>query len=288
MHNNTNSQTNTNLYLEGSSALEMCYDTSFDSASCKKGDIVWVHKGSSENYGSEMASNRPAVVIHNHGGEKVTVVYLTKAQHQLRNDIRAVRILSHENYGVARCDKIQTVDISRIGLYDSKTSLSGVEMAYIIRSIIRYLQKNKNYDELRQDKEQTINRFLERGHAYVIRSGEGEATGMELSHNRPGLIISNTALPDSENVLKDTKTISVSYGITQEEFDEVEDPDLYISMQIFDIESGKMIKYYFNCYELYEVDVKRIDYGNCENYLGKLEDSQLKRLNCIISKLANY
>lgn len=277
--------TTTNLYNQGSSALDISYNDVFDAASCDPGQIVWVHKGQSENYGKEIESNRPAVVLYNHGGKKLTVAYLTSSKQQLKNDSLNVRVVSHNKQGVVRYDKLQTVDVSRIGPYEPTTYLSGVEMAYVKRSVKKYLQKNKHYEELRKDKTQDINRFLDRGHAYRINSGLGEATGYELDHIRPGLIVSNTAILDKEDRLKHTVTLAISYGITKEEYDVAEDTSLYVSIPIYDTVNDTIVNYYFNAYELYETDVSRIDFGNCENYLGKLDEIQMRKLNYIISKI---
>lgn len=246
------------------------------------GQIIWVNKGNSESCADEMRSNRPAVVINTHGDQKVTVVYLTTSKKQAHRIRYNVNVLCCGRQAVARCDKITTVDISRIDPDKSMGEVSMVELAYIKQEVKNYLQGNKNIEAAQKNNTKVADLFLQRGYIYRIAPGSGDVTGKENNGHSYGLIVNNTSYLDHEQLIK-ADTLIVSFGISEQEYRQASDKGKYIPVLIPEKSEYKM--YYFKTDEYYEVDRSRIIYWDTENFLGHLDERQIKYLNGSIREL---
>ena len=82
----------------------------------RRGDIYYVNRDESREFGHEMQAGRPAVIVGVTGGPKLLqVVYLTT---QPREDLPThIQISNSRRPSTALCEQVDTVDSARIGDY---------------------------------------------------------------------------------------------------------------------------------------------------------------------------
>ncbi len=249
------------------------------------GQVVWVLPGESRTYGMEMRSNRPGVVLAKHGDDKLTIAYLTTSRLQSKKHRFNVDVISKGEQAVARCDKISTIHISRVsGIIGG---LSVREMFEIHRVVTALLQKNTYIEKFRESTEDLYDGFCMRGHAYRIKSTSDTVTGTELGQNPFGLVVCNPVFRGAKGDAKEMDTLIVSFGITEEEYRKANNRKCYVCCYIYNHKVKDRVPYYFNTYELYEVDRKRIDSQNVKSHVGRLHDIEMTKLNSNIKKLTS-
>lgn len=106
------------------------------SGSCKKGDIWFIKSLDTKSTGTEIWSDRPAVIVSNEGFNSkagfVNVVYLTTSTKQDRPF--HVDVISGGKEATALCEQIHPVDKSRISFYIG--SVTDEEMLNIDKAML--------------------------------------------------------------------------------------------------------------------------------------------------------
>lgn len=86
----------------------------------KRGQIYYIHEGSSPSVGSEEWSNRPGLIVSNDPmnatAGHIQIVYLTTSKRK-RYSPTHIFVQSGSKRAMALCEQIHTVDISRVGEY---------------------------------------------------------------------------------------------------------------------------------------------------------------------------
>ncbi len=247
------------------------------------GDAVMICQGRDGNYGKQMHSNRPGIILKIHGNDKLTVVFATTSKLQSGKHQFNVDVVIEGKTAVVRCDKIATVHISRVCRH--MDTLSEDELIAVLKSIRKYLQKNKHMEAFIDLTD--YESFYKRGHVYKINKTAPRATGTELGQKSYGLIVNNPAFLTKCGNVKETDTLVVSYGITQEKYEMAANKEAYVKHSIYSLQEKKLKLFYFNTSELYEVDRKRINMDDPMSYKGQLKDDEMKTLNKIIEKLTD-
>lgn len=249
------------------------------------GDVVMVFAGRDGNYGKQMHSGRPGIILKVHSDDKFTVVYATTSKMQAHKHQFNVNVKIEGKAAVARCDKIATIHKSRVCRY--MDTLSTPDMQAVKRAVRQYLLKNKRIDDFMDSQCNDYKSLYKRGYVYRIHKTAPKATGTELGQNTYGLIVNNPAFPTLNGDVKETDTLVVAYGITEKSFNKVEGKESYVKHVISDYYKKNPKTLYFNTCELYEVDRDRIDVNDPMVHKGKLGEEELKTLNKNITQLTD-